>query len=424
MTATLSEAIGAECGGKAMALSRLLRAGIKVPDGFVVPADAGQADDPEAGPNLRGRVDRELSRLGHPVVAVRSSAADEDMADASAAGMYESILGVRGTPDVIEAITACRRSANAARIRNYRCRGGRTSESATVMAVLVQVLIAAEVSGVMFTPRVVGAPTRIEASWGLGLSVVGGALTPDAFEVGPSGSITAVIGSKGTRIDADIRTDSDSQHHGAKPTAVANGMRTMQTLDDETLLDLAALGAQVSAVLGGAQDIEWAIADGTIWIVQSRPVTASLPAMLDPSTGSGTRAGARTRAGRPAGNQPSIRADAAESRHTLVGTPGSHGVVTARARIVPGPSAFTDVKPGELVICPYTNPAWTPLFSIASGVLTEAGGALSHAAIVAREYGIPAVLGVAEASATIANGDLITIDGTAGTVTMHPSRNS
>lgn len=394
MAIPLSEAAHAGSGGKARTLARLRHAGLPVPDGFVVSVDAGQPSSSEIGWTIRDRIERELSRLGDPVVAVRSSAVDEDTADASAAGMYESILGVRGTHDVIEAIAVCRRSANSVRVRDYRRRGGRAGEPATGMSVLVQVLIEAEVSGVMFTPHVVGGPTRIESSWGLGPSVVGGALTPDAFEVGPSGRITAAIGVK------SARADSDPEHHRAKTTAVSNEMQTSRTLNDETLLSLASLGARVSAILGGPQDIEWAMAGGTIWILQSRRVTASLPAMPDPSTQSGNRAGAT------------------ELRDTLVGTPGSHGVVTAHARIVSGLSSFVDVRPGELVICPYTDPAWTPLFSIASGVITEVGGVLSHAAIVAREYGIPAVLGVAEVRTRIANGDLITIDGTAGTITM------
>lgn len=273
MIRPLSDADDARCGGKARSLARLLHAGLPVPDGFVVSADAGSSHASETGGTVRDRIDLELSRLGHPVVAVRSSAADEDTADASAAGMYESVLGVRGTDDVCAAIAFCRRSANAARVNDYRRRGGYPGDRAVDMSVLVQVLIDAEISGVMFTPQLVGEATRIESSWGLGLSVVNGGLTPDAFEVGPRGTITATAGVK------DVRTDARGERHGTKTTAVANEMQTVLTLDDETLLRLESLGAQVSAVLGGPQDIEWAIADGEVWIVQSRPVTAPLPAM-------------------------------------------------------------------------------------------------------------------------------------------------
>ncbi|SMX91669.1 pyruvate, water dikinase [Brevibacterium sp. 239c] len=395
---TLSDSHDGRSGGKARSLARLLRAGFPVPDGFVVYVDADRSFASQFDDTVRDRIDLELSRLGDPAVAVRSSAADEDKADASAAGMYDTFLGVRGTDEVCAAIVSCARSADSVRIRDYRRRGGGAEDPATVMSVLVQVLIEAEVSGVMFTPRRVNEPTRIESSWGLGLSVVNGGLTPDSYEVGPAGAITATLGIK------KVRTDAVDAQNGTTTTSVANELQTVRTLSDEALLGLESLGARVSAVFGGPQDIEWAIADGTIWIVQSRPVTAVLPPL--PGTGPVMDSG-------PVVN--SVLLPAA----TLDGTPGSHGVVTAPARIVSGLSAFSDVKPGEVVICSFTDPSWTPLFSIAAGVITEVGGALSHAAIVAREYGIPAVLGVTSARVRIANGDLITIDGTAGTITMH-----
>lgn len=398
MVRTLSDSCDGRSGGKARSLARLLRAGFPVPDGFVVCVEADRSLASQLDGTVRDRIDLELSRLGDPVVAVRSSAADEDKTDASAAGMYDTFLGVRGTDEVCAAIVSCARSADSVRIRDYRRRGGGEEDPATVMSVLVQVLIEAEVSGVMFTPRHVNEPTRIESSWGLGLSVVNGGLTPDSYEVGPAGAITAALGIK------KVRTDAVEEQNGTKTTAVADELQTVRTLSDEALLGLESLGARVSAVFDGPQDIEWAIADGTIWIVQSRPVTAPLPPL--PATG-------------PVMNSRPVINSVLLPEATLEGTPGSHGVVTAPARIVSDLSAFSDVKPGEVVICSYTDPSWTPLFSIAAGVITEVGGALSHAAIVAREYGIPAVLGVTSARVRIANGDLITIDGTAGTITMH-----
>lgn len=101
----------------------------------------------------------------------------------------------------------------------------------------------------------------------------------------------------------------------------------------------------------------------------------------------------------------------------LRGTPGSHGTVTAAARIVSGPADFAALRRGEIVVCATTDPAWTPLFAVAAGVVTEIGGVLSHAAIVAREYGIPAVLGVDGAVTEIKDGAEIRLNGTAGTIT-------
>ncbi|MFD2352169.1 PEP-utilizing enzyme [Nonomuraea ferruginea] len=91
--------------------------------------------------------------------------------------------------------------------------------------------------------------------------------------------------------------------------------------------------------------------------------------------------------------------------------------MTGTARVVRGPGDFARVRPGDILVCPFTDPAWTPLLRIAAGVVTETGGVLSHAAIVAREHAIPAVLGVRDATGSLRDGAVITVDGTGGTVT-------
>ncbi|WP_341855230.1 PEP/pyruvate-binding domain-containing protein [Brachybacterium sp. GPGPB12] len=340
----------------------------------------------EVGRSLRDAVARELARMGDPVVAVRSSATDEDSAEASAAGQYETVLGVRGADDVCQAVATCWASARATRVGDYWTRSGDTSPQASGMSVLVRPVIEADVSGVMFTPQHADEPTRIEASWGLGLPVVGGTVAPDAYEVTPDGIVGFSAGSKQTRVDLD------HEHGGVATSAVAPDRQSARTLDDATVTALADLGGWIATALGGPQDVEWAVADGTVWILQARPITAALPARKVH--------------------------DSSDQAGVLSGTPGSHGTVTAAARVVRGPSDFPTVRAGDIVICPYTGPAWTPLFTVAAGVVTETGGALSHAAIVAREYGIPAVLGIDGATAHIENGDRITLDGTAGTVTV------
>jgi phosphohistidine swiveling domain-containing protein len=106
----------------------------------------------------------------------------------------------------------------------------------------------------------------------------------------------------------------------------------------------------------------------------------------------------------------------AEAGSELHGIPASHGTATGPARVVRGPEDFSALRPGEILVAPATTPAWTPLFAVAAGLVTEFGGLLSHAGVVAREYGLPAVLGVTDALAHIATGDLMTIDGSTGTV--------
>lgn len=390
MLIPLRVATRAECGDKAATLCTLLREGLPIPDGFVLPFDSYapiQAGAYAALPDSLGdEIARELRRMGDPVVAVRSSAANEDTDGASAAGQYESFLGVRGAADVCDAITACQASGRSSRVTDYWNRiPGATIDPTPTMAALVQRLVGAEVSGVMFTPAREGGSTRIEASWGLGLTVVGGTVAPDSYEVAPDGAVQSTIGRKETRIDVD------REGAGLIDSPVNEQRRTARTLGDEDVESLAELGSQIAALLGSPRDVEWAIADGETWILQARPITAPLPETpaFEPIT----------------------------SGATLAGTPGSDGVVTAHVRVVRGLSDFGQLCPGEILICPYTDPAWTPLFAIAAGVIAETGGTLSHAAIVAREYGIPAVLGVTGATERLQDGDRITLDGAAGTVT-------
>lgn len=385
MLVPLGEATRDECGGKAATLGVLLRAGLPVPDGFVVPHVASNTASASEG-SLRSAVARELARLGDLVVAVRSSAANEDGGQASAAGQYESVIGVRGVDNVCAAIETCWASAETARVEAYWNHHDQEAAASTPgMGVLVQRMIDAEVAGVMFTRPHQGGSTRIEAAWGLGVGVVGGTVTPDSYEVAPDGTVAHAIGSKGTRIDLDIE-------RGGIPTArVPAAQQNARALDDAMAVVLAELGNRVARIQGSPQDIEWAITGNTPWILQARPITSALPQV------------------------PKHQSRASQA---LRGAAGAPGTVTAAARIVRGPSDFQAVQPGDIIVCPYTDPTWTPLFSIAAGVVTEIGGVLSHAAIVAREYGIPAVLGVAGVTTRIDDGARTTLDGTAGTVTV------
>jgi pyruvate,water dikinase len=103
---------------------------------------------------------------------------------------------------------------------------------------------------------------------------------------------------------------------------------------------------------------------------------------------------------------------------TLRGFPVSPGRATAPARVIHSPADFGEMEPGTILVCPTTTPAWTPLFAQARGLVTDIGGVLAHGSIVAREYGIPAVMGTGNATQRIANGQVVTVDGTLGTVTL------
>jgi pyruvate,water dikinase len=176
-------------------------------------------------------------------------------------------------------------------------------------------------------------------------------------------------------------------------------------LDDRQILQLAQLGHEVAEHLGGPQDIEFAVENGQIWLLQARPITAPLP----PSASAGAAPTPH-----PPSPPPGLLANGASAG--LRGTGGSPGVASGPARVVRGPGDFSRVAPGDILVCRFTDPAWTPLFGVVAGVVTETGGLLSHAAIVAREHRIPAVLGVPDAISTLHDGQVVTLDGTAGNV--------
>ncbi|MER7500802.1 PEP/pyruvate-binding domain-containing protein [Nonomuraea pusilla] len=411
MIVPLHEAVAGTCGGKAAALGALLRAGFPVPDGFVVPFAAhlaavrdldlgrlaGEPDDLDAARRtiearpvpaaVLDALGRALGELGDPPVAVRSSAATEDTGRASAAGQHDSFLAVHGPGEVAMAVRACWASLFSPRAVAYRAASGRDDgpSGELLMAVVVQRHLDAEASGVMFTPADPDDATRIEACWGLGPSLVEGKVTPDAYRVAEDGSITRTVADKRRRLD----------RRGTRLVVrdVPAASRNQPVLDDAAARRLAELGRRIAAVRGGPQDVEWAIAGGRTWVLQARPVTAAPPPPASPPGAQDAQAA------------------------TLTGTPGSHGTVTGTARIVRGPRDFARVRPGDVLVCPFTDPAWTPLLRIAGGVVTETGGVLSHAAIVAREHAIPAVLGIPNATGRLRDDTVVTVDGTAGTVT-------
>lgn len=393
-------------GGKAAPLARLIRAGFPVPPGFVVPVRTYQqavagldlARAARRGENagalvvarneLPSRLVAELSHAltrvadlsGDGFFAVRSSAIGEDGA-VTAAGQHDSFLGVRGPDQVADAVRRCWASLWSQRAVRYRQLVDADRElGSPSAAVLVQRLIDAEVAGVLFT----GADTRIEASWGLGVSVVGGDVTPDSWLVSDGAVADRRLGVKGMRTDLT---------HGRVSTrAVARSDRNRLCLTDEIVLSLARLGREIEGLFGESRDIEWAIADDKIWILQARPITAPLPT---------NRSG---------------RSDGVTGHRYLNGIPASAGLVTGTVRVVRGPGDFVKVKPGDVLVCRTTEPAWTPLFGVVAAVITEIGGLLSHAAIVAREQALPAVLAVPDATASLTDGVVVHVDGDTGRV--------
>lgn len=367
MLIPLEAATADHCGPKAAALSTLIRAGLPVPPAAVIPFAALTPHNPPGA----GEVVEWLGRLGGGAVVVRSSAVGEDGAVGSAAGQYDSFLGVQGVDAVMDAVRCCQASVWSARATAYR-----KDQPAPAMAVIIQRHLDADVAGVMFTAD--DGPTLIEASWGLGPSVVEGRITPDRYEVN-AGTVTRTI--------ADKPTSLDRVGPNLVVRSVPRAQRRTPTLTDATAVRLAALGHRAATTFGSPQDLEWAITGETLWLLQSRPITARPPTQPAPA-----------------------------ARLVETGIPASQGTASGPARIVRGPSDFPHVRPGDILVCPQTDPSWTPLLSIAAGIITETGGILSHAAIVAREHGIPAVVAVPQATTRIRADTAVTIDGSTGEV--------
>lgn len=291
-------------GGKGANLGELIAAGFPVPDGFCITAEAYrsavaplqadltallEAGDPEAvralvadaplPDGLEAGVLTALKDLGQGPVAVRSSATAEDLPEASFAGQQETFLGVTGDTDVLSAVRRCWASLWTDRAIAYRAERG-FAHDVVRLAVVVQSMVAADSAGVAFTADPVTGrrdEVVIDAAWGLGESVVSGSVTPDSFTVRGGQVTRRSPGDKTTRIDLepDGRTVT---------TTVADKERRALCLTDRDVLRIARLARDVEAHYGTPMDIEWAIAGGTLWLLQARPITTITGPDASPDT--------------------------------------------------------------------------------------------------------------------------------------------
>lgn len=252
-------------GGKAAQLARAATAGLPVPPGLALAWPLVEAVAASDAPSLR-RLAAACARLEGPWV-VRSSAVGEDSAQASFAGQHLSLLNVAGPAAAAEAVREVWRSASTDAARAYRRRLG-LREAARV-GVVVQRLVDAEVSGVLFDVNpVTGADeVVVEASWGLGAAVVSGLVTPDLFRLGPGGEV--LERRPGTK-DVELRP---APGGGTRRMPVGGERARAPCLSDGQLRRLRGLALRCQEVYGGSQDVEWAFSDGELWLLQRRPLT-------------------------------------------------------------------------------------------------------------------------------------------------------
>ena len=259
-------------GGKAANLSRLARMYHRVPDGFSLPVTVREQGHPY---DLRAEIDRAISdlmachRLSELVVAVRSSAVDEDSAIVSFAGMHETYLNVAGTQAILQAIVRCWESARSHRALEYRRQRGLSLEKVQ-LAVLVQQLIVSDVSIVAFSMNPVTLDrdeVMINASWGLGESLVSGTVTPDTFVVRKSDlEITSQTIADKARMTVAVPG-------GTREVDVPRLLRSEVCLSKDQLIEVAQLVISLEATMEYPVDVECAYAGGKLYLVQCRPVT-------------------------------------------------------------------------------------------------------------------------------------------------------
>lgn len=264
-----------QVGGKAVNLGRLVRAGFPVPGGFAITTEAYYQSRKEnnnkqplsPADDLKNAIIEAYAALGRPTVAVRSSATAEDQEEASMAGQYETVLNVQDDESLIAAVEKCWASLESQRTSSYLAQYGLEAES-VAMGVVVQKQAAADIAGVLFTtnPRA-GAMDQalIEASWGLGESVVSGKVQPDTMildqETGKV--LNVVIGSKETWLPPDGRSEQTTETEKQK----------IPCLNASQVMGLWHLGRRVAAYFQSPQDIEWAIENDHIYLLQTRAIT-------------------------------------------------------------------------------------------------------------------------------------------------------
>jgi pyruvate, water dikinase len=417
-------------GGKGANLGELTRAEFPVPPGFVVTApayidaigrsgardalrqltDGVQADD---AASLRDAADRaqklirdtavppELAaavldayhRLGTGAsVAVRSSGTMEDTAGTSFAGMNVSFTNVSGDAEVLTRLVDCWASLYGQRVIFYRATNGIHDEPS--IAVIVQQMVPSERSGVIFTvdPASHDASRMVvEAVFGQGEAIVSGRVEPDTYLLAKAEPrlLQLRIGTKSVAI---TRGPDGHDREEVLPETRASA----RVLADDEVLDLARLALRVEAHYGTPQDLEWAIAGGRTYLVQSRPITAL---------------GAVT--GTPAAAEP--------GRVVVRGLAASAGSAVGPVRILLSPQDGEKLHAGEVLVAPMTNPDWVPTMRRAAALVTDGGGMTCHAAIVSRELGVPCVVGTHNATSVLRDGETVLVDGAKGEVSEAPS---
>ena len=424
-------------GGKAANLGELTSAGFEVPPGFVLTTESYDyfleknnlgdllattmesldvtSDEKvqEASINIRhafetGEIPKDLEKeivaeykkLGkgsYPLVAVRSSATAEDLPTASFAGQQDTFLNVSNPQSLLESVKKCWSSLFTPRAIAYRVQKG-FDHTTVKLAVVVQRMISSDLSGIMFTvdpnselPHII-----IEAGYGLGEALVGGQVTPDTYCVDKfhrkilnkrisNQTWMLVRGESGECIRKDIPSD----------------VTDVQKITDDQIFELAEIGNQIEMHYNRPMDIEWCIEDDNLYVVQARPITTLSNEEM-----------------RNSGCKVDGAKEELTSQRTILvkGLGASPGVAGGTVKIFSEELSLIEVKEGDIMVTQMTTPDMVPAMTRAAAIITDEGGMTCHAAIVARELGIPCIVGASDATIILKDGMEVTVHGQMGVV--------
>jgi pyruvate,water dikinase len=404
-------------GPKAANLAALARAGLPTPGGFCITADAyrrqiehlglaaaiseyDHADQPaqrrlaveirlqlyqsELAPDLVAEVLAAWRAEPKPA-AVRSSALIEDRADANFAGQFESFLGVREDAEFLIALRACWAALWTTNARRSMAQHEQ-SPAGTAMAVLVQPLVAARASGGGLSETADG-QMLISATWGLGSTIAQGEVVPDRIVLSRQGFVRS--NDAGRKHHREICTHKGGNGAGTSPQAVPAALVGVPCLQAGEATALGRLMRKAESVLGMAIEIEWALDERGFQLLQARPLHM----------------------------RPAQVPDEIWLKHPgLNGHPAGIGWGSGRAVVVNCECELTRVAPGDILVTRVAGPALSHILPRVGGVVAELGGSTSHLASLARERGIPMVLGVLDATRRIPDGAQVAVDGVAGVV--------
>jgi pyruvate,water dikinase len=339
--------------------------------------------------------------------AVRSSATAEDLPDASFAGQQETFLNIRGVDNVLEAIRHVFASLYNDRAISYRAHQG-FAHAGVALSAAVQQMVRSDLgaAGVTFTLDTESGFREvvfITSSYGLGELLVQGAVNPDEFYVHKPmlerGKPAIVRRTLGSKLQKMVFSQSTSAGKSTRTVDVTEEERNRFSLSNEEILELARYAVAIEKHYGRPMDIEWAKdgSDGRIYVLQARPETVK------------------------------SRKREVEERHALKGSSRvlvsgraiGHKIGSGTVRMVADASQMSRVKEGDILVTDMTDPNWEPVMKIAAAIVTNRGGRTCHAAIIARELGIPAVVGCGEATSRLKDGQQVTVscaDGDTGNV--------